>query len=154
MKTYKFKNINNTESTFHNTSSINYSKILDDLIYADIMEKNYYLDENPTTIKTTGDKYLDKMIGIGNTGLKDNFTSAITYIKSFKTKKPAFEYGKIYKLHDGTPIIFFEDSIQIGFKLYYYNDFDNYDFLSTITPELKKTIITIYIDGLKITIKK
>lgn len=153
MKTYKFKNINNTESTFHNTSSINYSKILDDLIYADIIEKNYYLGEYPTTPKTTGDKYLDKMIGVGNTGLKDKFTSAIAYIKSFKTKKPAFKYGETYTLSDGTPIIFFEDSIQIGFKLYYYDDFDNFDIFS-ITPELKKTIITIYIDGLKITIKK
>lgn len=149
MKIYKFTENNNTGNTFYtNNKSTNYSKMLDDLIYADIMDKNYYLN----TYKTTGDKYLDKMIGL-NTGLEDTFTNAITYIKSLKTKKPTITYGKTYYFN-GTPIIFFEDSIQIGFKLYYYDDFDNYDFLSAITPELKKTIITIYIDGLKITIKK
>lgn len=153
MTTYKFKKFDNTENTFHfTTSKPNYSKMLDDLIHADIMEKNYYLSDD-TDIKTTGDKYIDKIIGL-NSGLKDNFTSIITYIKGIKKTKPAFTYGKTYTLSDGTPIIIFEDSIQIGFKLYYFDELEDINFFNALAPDLKKTILTIYIDGLKITIKK
>ena len=99
------------------------------------MEKNYYLTNG--NYKTTGDKYLDKMIGLNentiiiNNGLKDAdaFAKASKFLanygKSSKTTIP-YEYGKVYELADGTPIIFFDDSIQIGFDLYYFKDFGCY----------------------------
>ena len=158
MKTYTFNLDNNSKN---NTFQINtdYSKMLDDLIHADIMEKNYYL--NP---KTTGDIYLDKMIGInenkiGGTGLKDAdaFAKATEFLANYgnsKTYKFPYEYGKTYKLKDGTPIIFFDDSIQIGFDLYYFEDFKKPTFLNNINSSLKNTIISIYTNGLKITIIK
>lgn len=164
MKTYTFSlnNTNNNEK-FHTNKGTNYSKILDDLIHADIMEKNYYLTNG--NYKTTGDKYLDKMIGLNentiiiNNGLKDAdaFAKASKFLanygKSSKTTIP-YEYGKVYELADGTPIIFFDDSIQIGFDLYYFKDFGNINYLNTIKPSLKETIVSIYINGLKISIIK
>ena len=164
MKTYTFSlgNTNIKNNSFRNNGT-NYSKILDDLIHADIMEKNYYLHNG--NYKTTGDKYLDKMIGlnenkiiIGN-GLKDAdaFAKASKFLanygKNSKTTIP-YEYGKVYELADGTPIIFFDDSIQIGFDLYYFKDFGDKYYLNTIKPSLKETIISIYTNGLKISIIK
>jgi len=166
MKTYTFNLDNNTSfknNTFHTWKD--YSKDLDNLIHADIMEKNYYLNSDNST---TGDIYLDKMIGInndgiiiGSTGLKDAdaFAKAADFLanyskpKSLKISLP-YEYGKTYKLSDGTPIIFFDDSIQIGFDLYYFDDFKKKNFLSNLTAGLKKTIISIYTNGLKISIIK
>lgn len=159
MKTYTFNIDNNTinNSTFR--SNNNYSKMLDDLIHADIMDKNYYLNND---YKTTGDIHLDKIIGINTSsnGLKDAdaFTKATNFLANYGNKNIKFEapyeYGKIYKLSDGTPIIFFDDSIQIGFDLYYFDDFKKKNFLNTITSNLKKTIISIYTNGLKISIIK
>lgn len=160
MKTYTF-NLNNTnKNTFH---SANYSKILDDLIHADIMEKNYYLNNDYN--KSTGDIYFDNMIGINsgdikisNNGLKDAdaFTKAANFLANYGNNnyKFPYEYGKTYTLNDGTPIIFFDDSIQIGFDLYYFKDFKKINFLNSITPKIKKNIISIYTNGLKISIIK
>ena len=168
MKKYTFSLNNNTNNNFRTTT--NYSKILDDLIHDDIMSKNYYLNNGNiwsstnSSTKTTGDKYLDKMIGLGDNikiktiGLKDAkaFAEASNFLANYgkKTTKIPYEYGKVYELSDGTPIIFFDDSIQIGFDLYYFDDFKNTYFLNTITPNLKKTILSIYVDGLKISIVK
>ena len=72
MKKYTFE-LNTNKNSYANSKSTDYSKILDDLIHADIMEKNYYL--NNSKWNTTGDIYLDKMIGINENnssiGLKD-----------------------------------------------------------------------------------
>lgn len=158
MKTYTFDINTNNFHNINNTST-NYSKILDDLIHADIIEKNYYLNSDYN--KSTGDIYLDKMIGINNDniisfGLKDAdaFTKAANFLANYNTNKKKYEYGKTYTLTDGTPIIFFDDSIQIGFDLYYFKDFKKPIFLNTLTPKIKKTIIKIYIDGLNISIIK
>lgn len=158
MKTYTFNIDNNTinNSKFHTGN--NYSKMLDDLIHADIMEKNYYLNNS----KTTGDIHLDKIIGINTSsnGLKDAdaFTKATNFLANYGKKNISFEtpyeYGKVYKLEDGTPIIFFDDSIQIGFDLYYFKDFNKPIFVNNINAGLKKTIISIYTNGLKISIIK
>lgn len=162
MKTYTFTINNNTKS--NNNKGTNYSKILDNLIHASIAEKNPYLFNSTTT---SGDIYLDKMIDSDNNtkftfiGLKDAdaFTKAANFLASYGTKNApnhtnSYEYGKTYYLNDGTPIIFFDDSIQIGFDLYYFDDFKKPFFLNGLTPTTKKTIIDIYTNGLKISIIK
>lgn len=163
MKTYTFT-INNNNNKSNNSKGTNYSEILDNLIHASIAKKNPYLFDNPTT---SGDIYLDKMIDSDNNtkftfiGLKDAdaFTKAANFLASYGTKntpiyKNSYEYGKTYYLNDDTPIIFFDDSIQIGFDLYYFDDFKKPIFLNSLTPTTKKTIIDIYTNGLKISIIK
>lgn len=164
-KTYTFDlNTNSTKNNNFNNKSTNYSKILDDLIHADIMEKNYYLNPGYTS-GSTGDIYLDKMIGINKSnnisiGLKDAdvFTKAINFLAGYnikgENKKLPYEYGKTYTLSDGTPIIFFDDSIQIGFDLYYFKDFNKPTFISSLSNSIKNSILDIYINGLKISIIK
>lgn len=160
MKKYTFDINTNTSSSFHN-SKPNYSKILDDLIHADIMEKNYYLKSDYKN-NTTGDIYLDKMIGINeySGGLKDAnaFANAINILNNYNAKKNTnklpYIYGKTYTLDDGTPIIFFDDSVQIGFDLYYYKDFGKPTFINNLSTSIKNTIIDIYYHGLKISIIK
>ena len=61
---------------------------------------------------------------------------------------------KIYYLADGTPFYFTKDYITIGFNTYYFYEFANPLFIKGLTKDFKKTIATIYINGLKITIKK
>ena len=53
----------------------------------------------------------------------------------------------MYTLSDGTPIVFYDDEIQIGFDTYKYNDFLNFSFLDGITDNTKKIIINIYTTG-------
>lgn len=160
MKKYTFE-LNTNKNSYANSKSTDYSKILDDLIHADIMEKNYYLN-NPKW-GTTGDIYLDKMIGINENnssiGLKDAnaFTKAITFLSNYNKKDNKtipYIYGKTYTLSDGTPIIFFDDSVQIGFDLYYFKDFNKPTFISGLSNTIKNTIIDIYVNGLKISIIK
>jgi hypothetical protein len=126
-----------------------YSKTLDDLILADIMDKNTYLYDTHTS---SNDIYLDKIIDYNTK--KDNFITAINFINGYKKKNFPYIIGETYTLSDGTPIIFFEDSIQIGFDLYYFDDIKSPIFLKNITPSLKKKIATIYTDSLKISIYK
>lgn len=165
--TFKLSETNKSNNTISNNNYDKnyYSKVLDNLIHADIIEKNPYLVDYGYSSDTTGDVYLDKIIGLDkkntikiNGYLKDatDFANAANFLANYnKTKaiKLPYEYGKTYTLTDGTPIIFFDDSIQIGFDLYYYNDFNKPFFLENLTPSIKKTICTIYVNGLKITIK-
>ena len=46
------------------------------------------------------------------------------------------------------------DGILINDKMFFFDDFNDYSFLNLLTKKEKKTIATIYTDGLKITIKK
>ena len=50
----------------------------------------------------------------------------------------------MYTLSDGTPIVFYDDEIQIGFNVYKYTDFTDLSFLDTISADTKKIIINIY----------
>lgn len=146
---------NNDNINFPIGNSTNYSKMLDDLILADIIDKNPYL----YTTKSNSDSILS------------DTTSYSTWTNSLNTKKTkkiyiddAIEYlftdnnpyklDTTYYLDDGTPIIFFEDSIQIGFDLYYFKDLKKPKFISSINSNIKKKIIELYIDGLKISIYK
>ena len=150
MKKYTFtlksnnNNINNTSSCFFCNAYPKSTKTLDDYINDDIMAKNSWLygDTNKKTIK----------INIDNPTCMSNIYSYFNGFK-FSNDCPYIE-DKIYYLADGTPFYFTKDYITIGFNTYYFYEFGNPIFISGLTKKIKKTIATIYIDGLKITIKK
>lgn len=119
-----------------------YSKIIDDIILADIKKKNDYLFD---TIYTSTPKY---------SYLKDDendLIKAMKFLANYKTIKKSYKLpyilGKMYTLSDGTPIVFYDDEIQIGFDTYKYTDFSNLSFLNGITDNTKKIIINIYTTG-------
>ena len=149
MKKYTFtlKNnnkTNNTNSCFFCNAFAKSTKTLDDYINDDIMAKNSWLygDTNKKTIK----------IKIDDPACMSNIYS---YFNGFKFSNTCpYEEDKIYYLADGTPFYFTKDYITIGFNTYYFYEFGNPIFISGLTKKMKKTIATIYIDGLKITIKK
>lgn len=145
--TFTIKNNNKTNNInscpFFNTCAKS-TKTLDDYINDDIMAKNSWLygDTNKKTIK----------INIDNPTCMSNIYSYFNGFK-FSNDCPYIE-DKIYYLADGTPFYFTKDYITIGFNTYYFYEFGNPIFISGLTKKMKKTIATIYIDGLKITIKK
>ena len=145
--TFSLKDNNKTNpSIYYNTNSANYSKILDDLINANIKEKNAsWLNYDTPKTKTI-------KININN---PEFMSKTYSYFNGFKfgDSCPYIE-DKIYYLADGTPFYFTKDYITIGFNTYYFYEFGNPIFISGLTKDFKKTIATIYIDGLKITIKK
>ena len=155
MKTYTFKFNDNKKYT---TPSNNYSKTLDDIIASSIIKKNSYLfDTTPTKTTIFADKIVDDAFNniVIGAALKDSdFAKAAKFLANYnKTKTIPFIFGKIYKLSDGTPIIFYDNEIQIGADCYSYSDFSSLNFLDSLTTDFKKTIIDIYANGMKISIK-
>lgn len=153
--TFSLKDNNKTNNTFcsnnckYNTST-DYSKILDALIDADIKAKNdwLYTYSIPTT-ETIKIKIDDKPAN------SFKMTDVYKFFNGYKfTNKCPFIKDKIYYLADGTPFYLTDDYITIGFNTYYFYEFGNPIFINGLTDSFKKTIATIYIDGLKITIKK
>ena len=155
-KTFNFytKDNNNNNSIFLGNTT-NYSSILDNIITADIIKKNSYLfDYN----KKKNDDLIDALIGndpiiLTGSTLKasDEFTKAATFLANYKKYKKTYNIpysiGKMYTLSDGTPIIFYDDEIQIGFDTIKYSKFNDLSFLSSLTAPTKKTIINIYTFG-------
>lgn len=155
-KTYKFNNNSKGNKTFFlgNNEPADFSSILDDIITADIAKKNSYLFN-------TGDNYdalIDSLIDdspiiLTGSALKasDDFTKAATFLANYKKNKKSYKipytFGKMYTLSDGTPIVFYDDEIQIGFDFYKYSDFTNLSFLSGLTTKTKNIIINIYTNG-------
>lgn len=149
-KTFNFTTNNSNKSIFPNTSN-NYSKTIDNIILADIINKNNYLFEEKKSsgLKDLFDTLFTNPIKTGGC-LKDNddFIKATSFLANYKsTNNIPFIIGKMYTLSDGTPIIFYDDEIQIGFDTYKYSNFSNISFLNSLTPKTKKTIINIYIKG-------
>lgn len=157
MKNFIFKTNNSNNSTNNNNYSFrtyDYSKILDDLIINNIMDNNQYITDAiiahdlPNNGKTF---YIKK----NNNITSDKFIKAFKFLSNFNNEAPAnlpFKFGKLYKLTNGTPIIFYKDEIQIGFDLYSYNDFANIDFINSLNTNTKKTIIEIYTNSKNIEI--
>lgn len=142
MKTYTFKNNNKTNNTysFHTNTGIDYSSILDNLIATDIAKKNDYL---------FADMYFGPSSKIK---INDDFAKAAKFLANYKknnkkTYTLPFIYGKMYTLSDGTPIVFYDDEIQIGFDYYSYDSFNDLSFLNLLGESTKKTIINIYLNG-------
>ena len=164
MKKYTFT-IKNNPSTFYTPSykSTDYSKVLDDLIAADIKEKNPWLYGNDT-ITTSG----NIKIKINNKPINDDLETAFIFGDKFNYNTDynkackflaglsyncPFKKNKTYKLSNGDYIEITDDYIHINDQMYFFNLMDDTFFLNLSEP-LKKTIATIYVDGLKITIKK
>ena len=144
MKTYTFTTsaINNSKKNFVDeilgkSQHTDYSKILDNIIYADVIKKNPYL----FTKNTRKDIDID-------------FIKASNFLATYREPKMTGNYiiGKTYYLSDNTPIIFYDDEIQIGFDVFKYSDFGSIDFINAISPKTKKTIIDIYKNNNDLTI--
>jgi hypothetical protein len=148
-KTYIFKNNDSKKNTFqYNNNDIDYSKILDDIIAADVINKNSYLFE--TSYKPTYNTEFSIIENALKDSDDDKFTKAVNFLTNCGKKKffgpKNIIYGKMYTLSDGTPIVFYDDEIQIGFDSYSYSDFKKPLFLSTLKPTIKTTIINLYIN--------
>lgn len=147
-KTFTFgtKKNNNNGIIFSSNDKLhfepNYSKIIDNIILADIKKKNNYLFDTIYT-STPKHSYLKDD--------EDTLIKAMKFLANYKTIKKSYKLpyilGKMYTLSDGTPIVFYDDEIQIGFDTYKYNDFLNFSFLDDITDNTKKIIINIYTTG-------
>jgi hypothetical protein len=153
MNTFTFTTNNNNKSSnlfrFPKYKSTNYSKILDNIILSNIKKNNKYIT----------DAILKHDLGtssiIINDSYKNEFNKAINFLANYKklsTLNSKFKFGKVYKLIDGTPIVFYNDEVQIGFDVYHYEDFDDFNFINTLSDTTKKTIIEIYTKGYEIKI--
>lgn len=142
MTTNTFGKKNNNKNTFFISSKPNYSKILDNIIASDIIKKNDYL------FKTAKNDYLDDLLFNAKPTKDIELEKAINFLANYKTMKSIytlpFKLNTLYYLPDKTPIIFFDDEIQIGHDSYGYNDFTNYAYISKLAPSKKKIIIDIY----------
>ena len=144
--TYTFgKKNNNSANFFHTSSKPNYSKILDDIIIADVIKKNSYLLNTGSTYANNID---DILIGSSYGYTTSDLDKAIKFLANYKKTKKIYNFpfklNTKYTLTDGTPIIFYDDEIQIGFDYYDYADFSNIAFINAMTPKKKKIIIDIY----------
>ena len=145
--TYDIK-FNNTTNNANNGNI--YSKMLDDIILDTVIKNNSYLRNAKKEKEAT---LIDAMFAkIDNTYINkslkgdDLFTKACKILAGYNKKKAkGITLGKVYRLADGTAIIFYDDEIQIGTDLYSYTDFNDYSFISGLTPEKKKIIIEINI---------
>lgn len=143
-KTFNFYTKNtSTNTTYFPNKSTNYSKILDDIIFSDIVKKNDYLftcEKSPIILESSPLKD------------SDEFTKATLFLANYKKYKKAYKLpfilGKMYTLANGTPIVFYDDEIQIGFDVYKYTDFSNLSILNAIKPKTKNIIIDIYTTGI------
>lgn len=146
MTTYDIKF---TDNNIKNTNNGNiYSQILDDIILSTVKKNNSYLFNT----KKKDDDLIDAMFNeLDYTYIykRDSlFAEACKILANYGKKKSimkGIKLGKIYRLENGLPIIFYNDEIQIGTDIYSYSDFSDYDFISSLSPEVKKTIININI---------
>lgn len=148
------KNANNSifgnyATTIYDNPSTDWSKVLDDLINADIAKKNASWLSSYATPKTETIK-----IKINDTYKPISMTNVYEFFNGYKLSSSPYKMDTIYYLADGTPFYFTKDYITIGFNTYYFYEFAKPSFICGLTDSFKKTIATIYIDGLKITIKK
>lgn len=145
MTTYDIKF---TDNNIKNTNNGNiYSQILDDIILSTVKKNNSYLFNTKKE-----DDLIDAMFDeLDHTYIykRDSlFAEACKILANYGKKKSimkGIKLGKIYRLENGLPIIFYNDEIQIGTDIYSYSDFNDYDFISSLSPEVKKTIININI---------
>ena len=150
--TIKINNKNNNNFSFRNLFS-NPSKDLDDLILSNMKKMNPYININTGKKDLTLDAMFrdagfdtDDRIIIPNSysyrlenDIDIDFIKAAAFLSSYTPTK------KSYILFDGTPIGFFEDEIQIGNTLIPLNYLTNKKYYTSFTPEIKKTIINIFI---------
>lgn len=153
MKTYTFNanecnNTNNFINSFFRTTT-DYSAILDDIITDDIVKKNSYLFGASTSVNITNSN--------NNSFDPKEFAKAVEFLANYNkpknNKKLNIIIGETYFLMDGTPIIFYDDEIQIGFDTFKYSDFAMSSLIENLKPSTKKIIIDIYTKTNTINIK-
>jgi len=150
-KTFNF--IKNNSKKDYNFCNTNYSSILDDIIFTDIIDKNDYLFKKKIDDNLIDSLLEDDPIILTGSSLKadNDFIKATNFLANYKKYKKNYKLpyilGKMYTLSDGTPIIFYDDEIQIGFDTFKYNKFTDLSFLNSLTTKTKKTIINIYTKG-------
>ena len=153
MKTYTFNanecnNTNNFINSFFRTTT-DYSAILDDIIADDIVKKNSYLFSASTNVNITNSN--------NNSFDPKEFAKAVEFLANYNkpknNKKLNIIIGETYFLMDGTPIIFYDDEIQIGFDTFKYSDFALSSLIENLKPSTKKIIIDIYTKTNTINIK-
>jgi hypothetical protein len=152
MKNFIFTTNNNSDnSSNYSFRKIDYSKVLNDIINDNIIDNNKYITDAILAHDLPNENFYIHTIKNDN-----KFIKAMKFLSNYnKFNIPAnlpFKIGKIYKLSNGTPIIFYKDEIQIGFDLYSYDDFTNIAFAKSLTPNVKKTIIEIYTNSKNIEI--
>lgn len=166
--TFNLKNnSNNTSNTcpFFNkcNKSTDYSKILDDLINADIKEKNSWLYTTSSSYTPGNTIKINYNINddddIITTACKtleynDALNKAFKFFANYNIGTCPFKTNTLYKIGDDIKFMILIDGILINDKMFFFDDFNDYSFLNLLTKKEKKTIATIYTDGLKITIKK
>lgn len=146
MTTYDIKF---TDNNIKNTNNGNiYSQILDDIILSTVKKNNSYLFNT----KKKDDDLIDAMFKeLDNTYIykRDSlFAEACKILANYGKKKSimkGIKLGEIYRLENGLPIIFYNNEIQIGTDIYSYSNFNDYNFISSLSLEVKKTIININI---------
>lgn len=142
--------ISNATPKYNFRNTTDYSKTLDDLIAANIIDSNPYLKK--FLKKKEDDEFIDNMMAKSKSKIDcteiDKFIKAANFLSNYKKpspKKAYFEIGKLYKI-GSTPIIFFDDEIQIGLDLYSYDDFKKKTFIDSLPDTTKKIIINIFIN--------
>jgi len=146
MTTYDIKF---TDNNIKNTNNGNiYSQILDDIILSTVKKNNSYLFNTKKEENDLIDAMFDELDHTYIYKRDSLFANACKILANYGKKKSimkGIKLGKIYRLENGLPIIFYNDEIQIGTDIYSYSDFSDYNFISSLSPEIKKTIISINI---------
>lgn len=146
MTTYDIKF---TDNNIKNTNNGNiYSQILDDIILSSVKKNNSYLFNTKKEDNDLIDAMFDELDHTYIYKRDSLFANACKILANYGKKKSimkGIKLGKIYRLENGLPIIFYNDEIQIGTDIYSYSSFSDYDFISSLSPEVKKTIININI---------
>jgi hypothetical protein len=101
------------------------------------------------------DDYLDDILinakPINEPSYDMDFLKAAKFLTNYKKLKKTytipFKLNTTYTLSDGTPIIFYDDEIQIGFDVYKYSSFNDFSLLNSLTKKTKDIIINIYTNG-------
>lgn len=139
MKRYTFA-IDNNFRTNENTPK-NWSEILDNIIADNIKRTNNYLGGTETKCANCP---LANCLMHKKYTLDELLIKAALYLADNKSiYNIPCEIGKRYKLGN-TPIIFYDDEIQIGFDVFSYDNLRNASFLRTLDDDTRDTIITIY----------
>lgn len=152
-KTFNFYTKNNsTKNNEFFLDNTNYSSVLDNIITTDVINKNKYLfDYDSADIFTSHTSNAPIILTSSTLKAGNDFTKAATFLANYNKYKKSYNLpyiiGKMYTLSDGTPIIFYDDEIQIGFDTFKYSKFNDFSFLNNLTAKTKKTIINIYIFG-------
>lgn len=142
MKRYTFAIDNNFRT--ENTNTKSWSEILDNLIADNLKRNNSYL--NYETKPICANCPLKNCPLYKGTNLKDDLIiKAALYLSNNRNRIGDIrcEKGITYKL-GSTPIIFFDDEIQIGFDIFSYDDLRNASLLRTLDDTTRDTIIHIY----------